>query len=413
MEFNKNTTEYLKKLGQVKLSEASRARVAKNLEEYADFHTVSEDVRVEKHDRSIERVSQTSVWYTVFFIRSKRLTMPMLAIAAILLVGGGTSFAAQGSVPGDMLYPIKVGVNENVRSALAVTAESEARLQAQLLTERVREAEELRGEGRLEGELAAAVRTNVAAQAETADAAGDQTAADVAVETDNAVLLSLTRFNSLIDADQRIDVSTRLATRSGSTGNARQSADVANSVAMSESTDDTDMAMSATMAMKPVDGATLSANLTTRLEALFAVLGRYKAEIQTEVYAEFEAALVEARELIAVAKTQTEAEARANFSAAADLVGQVEASLSSLGQVKIDPETGAIIDLDLNAVTHIDEPVLDLMPTPIPTRIDTQGNSSVNFDGGGDSGFDPSEDIEEGFRNDLESSVQSTTGLSF
>jgi hypothetical protein len=37
--------------------------------------------------------------------------------AVVLVFGAGTSFAAQGSLPGDFLYPIKVNVNENVKSA--------------------------------------------------------------------------------------------------------------------------------------------------------------------------------------------------------------------------------------------------------------------------------------------------------
>ena len=40
-----------------------------------------------------------------------------IALIIALVLGGGTSFAAEGSLPGDLLYPVKIGVNEEFRRA--------------------------------------------------------------------------------------------------------------------------------------------------------------------------------------------------------------------------------------------------------------------------------------------------------
>ena len=65
-------------------------------------------------------------------------------------MSGSVSYAAEGTVPGDILYPIKIHVNENVESALAVSSESEARLEAEFAERRIMEAEALREESRLD-----------------------------------------------------------------------------------------------------------------------------------------------------------------------------------------------------------------------------------------------------------------------
>src|SRR6185369_7748217 len=49
--------------------------------------------------------------------------MPIF-IAILVLLGGGTSFAAQNALPGDALYSVKVNVNEQVEGLLSLSAES-------------------------------------------------------------------------------------------------------------------------------------------------------------------------------------------------------------------------------------------------------------------------------------------------
>ena len=66
-----------------------------------------------------------------------------IAIIIALLIGGGASAAAESSLPGDALYPIKVEVNESVRGWLAFSNEAEANLQSKFAQRRLEEAEKL------------------------------------------------------------------------------------------------------------------------------------------------------------------------------------------------------------------------------------------------------------------------------
>jgi hypothetical protein len=73
-----------------------------------------------------------------------------IALIIALILGGGTSFAAESALPGDALYPIKISVNEEVRGWVAFTDQAEANLEANLAKKRLEEAESLSAEGRLD-----------------------------------------------------------------------------------------------------------------------------------------------------------------------------------------------------------------------------------------------------------------------
>lgn len=74
--------------------------------------------------------------------------MPFVLLV-LLLVSGGTGIAAENSVPGDTLYPFKIYVNENLESALAVTAKGDAEVSVRQAAKRLAEAEKLKEKGEL------------------------------------------------------------------------------------------------------------------------------------------------------------------------------------------------------------------------------------------------------------------------
>ncbi|MEK7547229.1 MAG: DUF5667 domain-containing protein [Patescibacteria group bacterium] len=83
-----------------------------------------------------------------FFL--KPIPMPALAIIAIMaLLGGGTSFAAEGTLPGDALYPVKINLNENVVAVFQITPEAKANWETALAGRRLEEAARLAAEGRI------------------------------------------------------------------------------------------------------------------------------------------------------------------------------------------------------------------------------------------------------------------------
>lgn len=113
--------------------------------------------------------------------------MPAFA-AFLLLIGTGASasLAAENSVPGDLLYPVKIHVNEVVLQRFAVSAEDQARLQAKRAIRRLREAEALAAQHRLSEESTAqlqesfgmharSVRRSIALMAASQDATAAST----------------------------------------------------------------------------------------------------------------------------------------------------------------------------------------------------------------------------------------------
>ncbi|OGC86670.1 hypothetical protein A3D70_01400 [Candidatus Adlerbacteria bacterium RIFCSPHIGHO2_02_FULL_54_18] len=71
-------------------------------------------------------------------------------LVLLLVMGIGTVSAAQGALPGDLLYGVKISVNEQVEVALARTPTAKAQTEARLAVRRVAEAEALAGQGRLD-----------------------------------------------------------------------------------------------------------------------------------------------------------------------------------------------------------------------------------------------------------------------
>ncbi len=72
------------------------------------------------------------------------------ALALFLVVGVGTSYAAEGAVPGDPLYAVKVGVNEKIHGALALSDAAKTTWHTERIERRLAEAEVLVAEGRLD-----------------------------------------------------------------------------------------------------------------------------------------------------------------------------------------------------------------------------------------------------------------------
>ncbi len=89
-----------------------------------------------------------------YVFMSYHLRMTMAGLLLFVIAGTGTVSAAQGALPGDLLYPIKVSVNEKMEVALAPTPAARAQVQAKLAERRVDEAQTLASQGRLDKKTA-------------------------------------------------------------------------------------------------------------------------------------------------------------------------------------------------------------------------------------------------------------------
>ena len=93
-----------------------------------------------------------------------------IALIIVLLVSGGASYAAEGALPGGVLYPIKVGINEEVVAALTFNSESKANWNARIAERRLEEAEELAAGGGLSADARAKIEANFDKHAERVQA---------------------------------------------------------------------------------------------------------------------------------------------------------------------------------------------------------------------------------------------------
>ncbi|MEK9176793.1 MAG: DUF5667 domain-containing protein [Patescibacteria group bacterium] len=155
----RDTEKLLAILKNVVLTADERARIRAHLETAANATSVT-----------FGQPGRLPLWAEIRALSSRRfsflknMVMAPIAIALVIALsaGGGVAFAAQGSVPGDVLYPVKIEVNERVAAALAVSTEAKAGLDARLAEERLEEATELSEENRLTVEAKTEIRERVA-----------------------------------------------------------------------------------------------------------------------------------------------------------------------------------------------------------------------------------------------------------
>ncbi len=101
----------------------------------------------------VEMPQKSPYLFDSFFTYNTRMVMAGLLL--FVLLGSGTvSAAAQNALPGDLLYPVKVSINERAEVALAPTSADKAAVQAQLAERRVTEAQTLASQGRLTAQTA-------------------------------------------------------------------------------------------------------------------------------------------------------------------------------------------------------------------------------------------------------------------
>ncbi|MFZ2189600.1 MAG: DUF5667 domain-containing protein [Candidatus Magasanikiibacteriota bacterium] len=94
------------------------------------------------------RHNQEKVTFLLLFTNHKHMIVGLL-IAAILAMGGGTAVAAENTLPGDWLYPVKVSINEEVREALSISPEAKVAWENRRAERRLEEVEKLSSEGKL------------------------------------------------------------------------------------------------------------------------------------------------------------------------------------------------------------------------------------------------------------------------
>lgn len=105
-------------------------------------------------------------WSNIFLTKlSFSSTMAILLLLSVF-VGGGVTFGAERALPGDILYPIKVGINEEVRGLISTSDEARANWEIKRTERRLEEAEELAVEGSLDSEVSENIEARFEAHAQ-------------------------------------------------------------------------------------------------------------------------------------------------------------------------------------------------------------------------------------------------------
>lgn len=191
---------------------------------------LSEDEKLNMKQRLIEEMHANPVrnarWGGLYnqsnkltFIQLIRIKyMPIVAIIVLLLGAmGGTSALAERALPGDLLYPVKISVNERVLDLLAVSANAQAQTDGNIAMRRLQEAEQLATQSRLASTTLEQLTQNFEEHAnrvqdriKTFEARDAQHALEVASDF-NASLKAHQRILAAIAANQDATTTNRIA----------------------------------------------------------------------------------------------------------------------------------------------------------------------------------------------------------
>ncbi len=118
------------------------------------------------HHTFVNKKAFGSTWFNVWnsYVMERKF-MPTLAFVAVLLLTGGTSIAAESSLPGDSLYPLKININEQIQALTATTPEAKAKFASDATGMRLKEAAILSSRGQLNNDAKQIIQQQIAKNA--------------------------------------------------------------------------------------------------------------------------------------------------------------------------------------------------------------------------------------------------------
>ncbi|MES2931410.1 MAG: DUF5667 domain-containing protein [Patescibacteria group bacterium] len=207
----RNPITILKSLRNLTLGSDVKKRMRADISAYADLHSLTDLVK---------RLPVRSPFsFASFMVPARSLYAGALTL--VLMVAGGTqaSLASEGSVPGDILYPLKVAVSEPLAFVFTPSTEGRASLAAEFASRRVDEAAALSSVGKLDEQTAQDLATRfdahvdvLAKETDTLEAKGE-IATSLAVRTDLEQKLSARVEEFAVDAvaEENVLVATSMA----------------------------------------------------------------------------------------------------------------------------------------------------------------------------------------------------------
>lgn len=174
------------------------ASMKSQLNEFMEFNPIREDLRI----YAVQRKPH-------FLFRRFKYLVPVI-IAFVVIFGGGGAAFARSTLPGDTFYPMKI-LGEDLRSALTLRPEAQAKLQIRFTLERIEELEEILNEKGVDIKRISIVQERLQQNlqkatgivAEISDESGTN-AQSLAKELDQAINVSQVSFEEIFENHKQV-----------------------------------------------------------------------------------------------------------------------------------------------------------------------------------------------------------------
>ncbi|MBI5457675.1 hypothetical protein HY971_03055 [Candidatus Kaiserbacteria bacterium] len=145
----------------ISMDKDSRERMRAHLFEYTQLRPM--------HAGRVSRTSASHYYGFLANLTAHIRPIPVLTAVLIVAVSGGTVAAAETSLPGDTLYPVKVHITEEIRASIATTPKARADWAVARAERRLEEAAMLALAGRLDDATRTALDANFDEHMQRAD----------------------------------------------------------------------------------------------------------------------------------------------------------------------------------------------------------------------------------------------------
>lgn len=196
----KRFSEQLKKQSEsIRLTSSERDDLRARLTAYVEYHPLPVSMRpvAKKPAIASPLTSQPFIAIPInwFYVRGAATAFSLMMMVAVPVM-------AEYTTPGDVLYPVKVRFNEEVRSGLTLNPYEKIEWETERLERRISEARLLASEGRLTGELEAVVASAVKEHSDNAKA---QIAALRVTDKDDAAIAEIAFATALSVQSEVLD----------------------------------------------------------------------------------------------------------------------------------------------------------------------------------------------------------------
>ncbi len=189
----KRFSEQLKKKSQtIRLSTAEKRDVRERLIAYMEYHPLPATTV------SIKKQATDTTPYRIISIPANYLRLGLGVMATLVLIV--VPAVAEQAVPGDILYPVKVRVTEEIRGSLNISSYEKVAWETERLERRISEARLLAKEGRLTPEVEADVMAAVKVHTTAAEG---EIATLMVTDAEGASLARMT-FATMLDVQSAV-----------------------------------------------------------------------------------------------------------------------------------------------------------------------------------------------------------------